>query len=57
MPAKGLTSDTVLPKLFDDLRQGSSLREVLSQREALQMIFALFALAIAAVFFALHSSC
>jgi hypothetical protein len=35
MPVKGQTSDTVLPKLFDDLRRGSSLQEILSQREAL----------------------
>jgi hypothetical protein len=53
MPAKGQTSDTVLPKLFYGLLQGFiSLQEVHSQRETLQMIFALFALAIAAVFFA-----
>ena len=51
MPAKGQTSDTVLPKLFYDLLQGSSRPRGPFQRETLQMMFALFALAIAAAFF------
>jgi preprotein translocase subunit SecG len=52
MPAKGQIFDTVLPKLFDDLRQGSSLREVHSPARGVANDLCLFALAIAAVFFA-----
>src|SRR5260370_32056574 len=51
MPAKGQTSDTVLTKWFYDLLQGSSRPRGPFQRETLQMMFALFALAIAADFF------
>jgi hypothetical protein len=53
MPAKGQTSDTVLSKLSDGLLQGPiSPKWVHSQRETLQMIFALFSLAVSAGFFA-----
>jgi hypothetical protein len=53
MPAKGQTSDTVLSKLSDGLLQGLiSPKWVHSQRETLQMMFALFSLAVSAGFFA-----
>jgi hypothetical protein len=53
MPAKGQTSDTVPSRLFDGLLQGLiSPKWVHSQRETLQMMFALFSLAISAGFFA-----
>ena len=53
MPAKGQTSDTILSKLSDGLLQGLiSPKWVHSQRETLQMMFALFSLAVSAGFFA-----
>src|ERR1700730_11636756 len=53
MPAKGQTSDTVLSKLSDGLLQGLiSPKWVHWQRETLQMMFALFSLAVSAGFFA-----
>lgn len=53
MPAKGQTSDTVPSKLSDGLLQGLiSSKWVHSQRETLQMMFALFSLAVSAGFFA-----
>jgi hypothetical protein len=53
MPAKGQTSDTILSKLSDGLLQGLiSPKWVHSQRETLQMMFALFSLAVSTGFFA-----